>query len=184
MSDISEDEPVLEATIRIDNLPPEGRDLAISADESQRDALASLLEITAIERLDVKLNASRFRGGIRVLGRLTARIEQPCVVTLEPVHQEISEEIDRVFLPSPEATRPAGSQSEIFVDLEAEDPPDYFEGPDADLSGLVVETLALAIDPYPRASGASLEAVYIVEDDEDESPFSGLKALKDQGDKQ
>jgi uncharacterized metal-binding protein YceD (DUF177 family) len=184
VSNISADKPVLDATIRIDNLPPEGRELTISADESQREALASLLEITAVERLDVTLNASRFRGGIRVLGQLTARIEQPCVVTLEPVYQDISEPVDRVFLPGPESTRPAGSQSEIFVDLEAEDPPDHFEGPDADLSGLIVETLALAIDPYPRAPGASLDALEVEEDDEDESPFSSLKALKDKGDKQ
>ncbi len=31
--------------------------------------------------------------------------------------------------------------------------PDHFEGNEADLTDLIVETLALAIDPYPREPG-------------------------------
>jgi uncharacterized metal-binding protein YceD (DUF177 family) len=183
LSHDSTNAPILDATIRIDNLPPAGRELKIAADEAQRKALADLLEITAIERLDVTLTATTFRGGIRVLGRLQAQIEQPCVITLAPVHQAIDEPVDRVFLPEAEASRPASPNSEVFVDLDADDPPDHFSGPEADLSDLIVETLALATDPYPRAAGASIDALELAPDDEDESPFSSLKALKDNGDK-
>ena len=52
---------------------------------------------------------------------------------------------------------PAPASAEVFVDLEGDDMPDHFEGHEADLSDLIVETLALAIDPYPRAPDASLE---------------------------
>ncbi|MDB5560956.1 MAG: hypothetical protein JWN11_374 [Hyphomicrobiales bacterium] len=183
MSHDSTNAPIFDATIRIDNLPPAGRELKLAADATQRQALAELLEISAIERLDVTLNATTFRGGIRVLGRLRAVIEQPCVVTLVPVRQEIDEAVDRVFLPEADASRPAAASAEIFVDLDADDPPDHFSGPEADLSDLIIETLALAIDPYPRAPGASVDAPQMDKDDEIESPFSSLKALKDSGDK-
>ena len=43
--------------------------------------------------------------------------------------------------------------AEVFVDLEGEDLPDHFDGPEADLSEWLIETLALALDPYPRKPG-------------------------------
>jgi hypothetical protein len=65
------------------------------------------------------------------------------------------------------------------VDLEGEDLPDHFDGPEADLSDLVVETLALAVDPYPRRDGESLTDLGLADPaDEPESPFDKLKALK------
>ncbi len=78
-----------DASIRIDTMPPEGRDLYIAAASEERAALAEHLAITSIERLDVRLHAVRFKGGIRVTGRLEAEIVQPSVVSLEPVGQSI-----------------------------------------------------------------------------------------------
>ena len=104
-----------------------------------------------------KLHAVKFRGGIRVTGRLTATVTQPSVVTLEPVRQEIAEPIDRIFLPGGEKDFAGPANAEIFVDLEGEDVPDHFEGNEADLTDLIVETLALAVDLYPRAPGESLD---------------------------
>ncbi|GGF24755.1 metal-binding protein [Youhaiella tibetensis] len=176
-----QDESALDASIRIDHLPPEGRDLKLSANAEQRAALAERLTITSVEKLDVTLNAAPFRGGIRVLGRLIATIVQPCVVTFAPVTQDIDEPIDRVFLPGREKQHTPGA--EVFIDIEEEDAPDYFEGPEVDLTELIVETLSLAIDPYPRAPGASLADIPREPADEPESPFSSLKSLRDKGDK-
>jgi hypothetical protein len=56
--------------------------------------------------------------------------------------------------------------------------PDYFEGPAVDFTEFLIETLSLALNPYPRAEG--VEPVTIVEDDPDSgtSPFARLKELK------
>jgi uncharacterized metal-binding protein YceD (DUF177 family) len=183
MTAVPETPRIRDASIRLDSMPPTGRDLQLSVAEEERKEIAGVLGITEIQHLDVTLHAVKFRGGMRVTGRLTAAIVQPSVVTLEPVRQEIDEPIDRVFLPGGEKPHAATANAEIFVDLEGEDIPDHFEGPEADLSGLIIETLALAIDPYPRAEGESLDTLGLPRPDEDESPFASLKSLKKPGDK-
>jgi len=172
------DEERLEATIRIDTLPPEGREIHVVATEGQRAAIAETVGITAVEALEAHLKAARFRGGIRVTGRLRARIEQPCVVSLVPVHQDIDEDVDRVYLPETGGDPSHEAGTDILVDIEGEDVPDHFDGREADLADMLVETLALAIDPYPHAPGATLETEGDPIDREEESPFAALRKLK------
>lgn len=167
-----------DASIRLDSMPVTGRDVDVSPSADERAAVAEQLGLTSIDRLDVRLHAVRFRGGIRVTGRLTARVTQPSVVTLEPLTQEIAEPIDRIFLPGGEKDYAGPANAEIFVDLEGEDMPDHFEGNEADLSDLIVETLALSVDLYPREPDASLEDAGFKPDVEATSPFAALKALK------
>jgi len=56
--------------------------------------------------------------------------------------------------------------------------PDHFEGNEADLTDLIVETVALAADPYPRAAGESLDDLGLKPDLGEDHPFAALKALK------
>jgi hypothetical protein len=174
---------IADAGIRLDSMPTTGRDLVLDVGAADRLHVADQLGITAVERLQVNLHAVRFKGGIRVTGRLVATAVQPSVVSLEPVTQEISEPIDRIFLPGGEKQYAGPADAEIFVDLEGEDVPDHFEGNEADLSDLIVETLALALDPYPRLPGESIGELGDEGDTESDLPFAGLKVLKDTGDK-
>lgn len=174
---------IANASIRLDSMPTQGRDLTLRVEPADRLAVADQLGITAVEKLEVKLHAVRFKGGIRVTGRLVATTVQPSVMSLEPVTQEIAEPIERVFLPGGEKAYAGPADAEIFVDLEGEDVPDHFEGNEADLSDLIVETLALAIDPYPRLPGESLGALGDGGDTESDLPFAGLKILKTPEDK-
>jgi hypothetical protein len=167
-----------DATVRLDSMPVAGRDVDVSPSEEERAAIAAQLEISAVTQLEVKLHAVRFRGGIRVTGRLTAEVSQPSVVTTEPVIQQIAEPIDRIFLPGGEKDYAGPANAEIFVDLEGDDVPDHFEGNEADLTDLIIETLALAVDLYPREPGASLEDTGFKPDPDAGSPFDVLKALK------
>jgi uncharacterized metal-binding protein YceD (DUF177 family) len=168
-----------DATIRLDAMPAEGRDLALDVGEAERAAVAERLDVSAVERLSVKLHADKFRGGMRVHGRLNATIVQPSVISLEPVTQEIEEPIDRIFLPRGEKPFAGAAEAEIFVDLEGDDIPDHFDGTEADLSDLIIESLSLAIDPYPHAPGETVGQLDVIDEDtESSSPFSSLKALK------
>jgi hypothetical protein len=172
-------EPLLDARFRIDNIPPEGREIEVKATEAQRAAIADRLDISALDKLEAKLRLTRFRGGLRIEGRLEAITEQPCVVTFEPVKQAMDEEVERVFLPASEQPAVSVTHPEVYIDLEADELPDYFEGHEVDLSEALVETVALALDPYPRAEGVTVEDLGLGEDEADESPFSSLKSLID-----
>ena len=176
-------EPILDAVIRIDRLPTSGRDVEVTPDAAALLAMAEILKISAVERFHATLTAVPLRGGIRVQGNLTARIVQASVVTFEPVSQDIDEPVDRVFLPGTEKPRNPAPGAEIFVDLDDDDFPDHIDGPEVDLSALLLETLALAIDPYPRLPGENLATLGIDGPELEEGPFARLKALKTPSDK-
>lgn len=167
-----------DATIRLDSMPVTGRDIEVSPGADERAAIAAQIGVTSVDSLAVRLHAVRFRGGMRVTGRLTASVTQPSVLTLEPFAQDIAEPIDRIFLPGGEKQYAGPAHAEIFVDLEGDDVPDHFEGNEADLSDLIVETLALAVDLYPREADVSLEDTGFKPDVDTTSPFDALKALK------
>lgn len=174
---MSAEAPLFDAIVRIDRLPAAGRELTVSLDEPTRAALAEVLKISAIDRFEATLTVAPLRGGIRALGRLVADIVQASVITFEPVAQHVDEPIDRVFLPEAQAHKPTPG-SEIFIDLEDDDFPDHIDGPEVDLSALLIETLALAIDPYPRAPGESLDSLGIDVGGGPVSPFAALEKLK------
>lgn len=174
---MTRDAPLFDAVVRIDRLPAGGRSLDVSLDEAKRAEVAEALKLSAVDRFEASLTVVPLRGGLRAQGRLVADIVQPSVVTFEPVEQHIDEAVDRVFLPETQAHKPTPG-SEVFIDLEDEDFPDHIDGPEVDLSALLVETLALAIDPYPRRPGESLEALGIGADDKPEGPFAALGKLK------
>lgn len=167
-----------DAGVRIDAIPAAGRDIDVVLSAEERAAAAAQLGVSSLDRLEVKLHAVKFRGGIRVTGRLTAGVTQPSVVSLEPLQQNISEPIDRIFLPGGEKSYAGPADAEVFVNLEGEDLPDHFEGAEADLSDLIIETLALAIDLYPRSASETLE-VPADPEGENDSPFAALRALKE-----
>jgi uncharacterized metal-binding protein YceD (DUF177 family) len=169
--------PLFDAIVRIDRLPATGRDLDVSLDEATRATVAETLQLSALERFDAKLIVAPFRGGIRAQGRLRARVVQPSVVTFEPVTQDIDEPVDRIFLPDAHLSRPTPGQ-EVFIDLEDEDFPDHIDGPEVDLSALLIEVLALAIDPYPRLAGESVDELGLNRDGEASGPFADLAKLK------
>lgn len=167
----------LDALVRVDKIPAAGREVTIETDAAQRDLIAERLKVSEVLDFSAHLTATRFRGGIRAQGRVSGTIVQPCVVTGDPVTQQIDEPIDRIFLPGQDAASEATAGAEIFVNLEDDDLPDYFEGEDIDLADLVLEIFALAIDLYPRKPGA--EVLETLGDDPAElSPFAALKALK------
>ena len=131
-------------------LVPHVREIAASDDE--RTALAARLGLPSLDKLAAQLSWRRQPGGIICLeGELEAVVTQSCVVTLEPVTAELKERFVRHF-----ARRPPAAEGEVVIDPEADDPPEPLGDGVVDLGEIVVEQLAIALDPYPRSAGAGL----------------------------
>jgi uncharacterized metal-binding protein YceD (DUF177 family) len=136
------------------------------------DALGmlSLSDVKAAYRID------RLAGGAyRLHGRVMARGEQPCVVSLEPVAADLDEPFDVEFWPDlPEAE--GGEDKSILDERDVE----RLEGGTIPVGRIVFETLSAALDPYPRKQGAEFSWADKVEaSPEKVSPFAALAKLKD-----
>lgn len=167
----------LDARVRVDKIPAAGREVTIETDAAQRELIAERLKVSEVPAFSAHLLATRFRGGIRAKGKVVGTVVQPCVVSGDPVTQQIDEPIDRIFLPGQDAASEATAGAEIFVNLEDDDLPDYFEGDEIDLADLVLEIFALAIDLYPRKLGVEVPAI-LGDGPAQLSPFAALKVLK------
>jgi hypothetical protein len=146
----------------------------LAADETTRRAIARLLKLVALDRLEADLDVSGWFDGARIDGRWWADIVQTCGVSLEDFPTSLSGEFTVHAVPrgSPHATEP---QEEVEIDLDADDPPDVLETDELDLGAYVVEHLALEIDPFPRRPGAVFEAPA---PEAEASPFAALLKLK------
>lgn len=173
--------------VNVATLPGSGYPLTLRPNLREREALANAAGVTALPSLEADLLFKRWRrDGVEVTGELRARAEQPCVVTLEPVFQDIAEPVRATFLPERSALAvPVHRQDrEIVLDPEGDDPPETFEGDSIDVWPFVLEMLVLALDPFPRAPGAELpqkdENPPEEPENARESPFAVLRALKQQ----
>jgi uncharacterized metal-binding protein YceD (DUF177 family) len=105
---------------------------------------------------------------------LRGAVVQACVATGEPVPETIEERFALRFLP--EGT-PEGDELELSPE---ECDTMFFEGSAIDLGEAAAETLALALDPFPRAPNADaiLREAGVLREDEVQ-PYSAFAALKD-----
>lgn len=155
---------------------------SIEASPSEREAVAGRLELLAVERLAAKLTVKAVGSRLfRVQGTWEAEVSQACVVTLAPVADSLSGDIEASFEAADEraAERRGG---DVLIDPEGADPAEPLPQEGIDFGELVVQELAVALDPYPRAPGAEIPAEYRPPEVEEENgPFAALKVLK--GDK-
>ena len=157
--------------IRINEVAEDGRAVAISADAAVRTAAAKAAGVDAVTRLEATFDLHhRGRDGLHVTGTVAAAVRQTCVVTLEPVENELSEAVDLVF--SPTAPQSAGET----VGIAERDGPERLANGVVDLGVVAIEFLILAIDPYPRKPGAVFQAP--ASGDPEAKPFAALETLK------
>ena len=167
------------APVAVAQIPEIGLSRELVADQATRETMAriaSLREIfSARATFDVKPESG---GKVHVMGKLNARIGQTCVVTLDPIENEIEEVIDLMFAPSDQIVERADrDDQEGESGIEVEDQLEPIENGVIDLGRLATDILYLAIDPYPRKPGAVFEP-QITADDPKDHPFAALKALK------
>jgi uncharacterized protein DUF177 involved in 23S rRNA accumulation len=162
--------------IRLDEIGETGRQVELEASEAVRAALARPAGVDAIERLVARLDLTRRgRDRLRVSGVVSGTVRQRCVVTLDPIVNEVDEAIDLTFAPPRE---PVGQPGEIDPDAtsSAEDVEPLL-GNAVDLGLLATEFFILGIDPYPRKPDAAFDAPKAAAE-LGSHPFAGLAALQ------
>lgn len=166
-------------------IPDTGLHRRLEASVAERQAMAELAGVREVLSAEADLDVVPKSGGrIQITGLVRARIGQICVVTLDPIENEIEEEVDLIFAPEAEVRKMADLIEEGQDDEtppEVIDPPEAIVGGIIDLGRIATDALFLAIDPYPRKEGVVFEAEVTALDPEDH-PFAALKVL--QGKKQ
>jgi hypothetical protein len=109
---------------------------------------------------------------------VTAHVGQVCVVSLDPIENDVIEDIDLLFVPESQVPALADTvEDDDEAGHEVPDPPEPIVNGVIDLGRLATDALFLGLDPYPRKPDAVFERPSIADDPEDH-PFAALKALK------
>ncbi len=159
---------------KIDTIGEREKPVAIEADAVERAALAERFGLLSIDRLQVDLIVRRDAAGILVTGKVRSAVVQPCSVTGEPVPAAIDEPVALRFV-EPAAH---GADDEIELSGDTLDTIEI-EGGAIDLGEAAAETMALALDPFPRSpnAAAALKKAGVISEEE-AGPFGALAGLK------
>ena len=153
----------------------DGDRLDLSADAEECAAIAGRLGLLSLDRLEAHAVLSRDGQKVQATGRLKAALAQACVATGDSVPAHVDAPFELLFLPEPKV----GSADEEFELGENDLDTMFHDGAAIDLGSAIADSLALALDPYPRspsAEAALKEAGVLSE--EDAGPFAALAALK------
>lgn len=111
------------------------------------------LDLLSCSAIDADLMVKPLAGGrYQVTGRARAKLEQACVISLDPIASDLDEPIDVEFRAADDMPDPGGA-----VLLDEADEIEPIESGILDLGKLVYDYLASAVDPYPRKPGAVLD---------------------------
>jgi uncharacterized metal-binding protein YceD (DUF177 family) len=168
--------------IVVEQIPDTGLHRAFEASDAVRAAMADLADLREIGSASASFDLNLKSGGrVHVTGQVRARIGQTCVVTLDPIENEIDEAIDLMFAPSEQIpSLSALVEQTAESDEEIPDPPEPIVNGMIDLGRLATDALLLAVDPYPRKADAVFEPPKETIDPDDH-PFAALKALQSDG---
>lgn len=167
--------PEFSRTERVDGVGERERVVELSAKPDERAALAKRFDLLSVDRLEARFALRREAAGVTARGRVLAEVVQACSVTGEPVPARVDEAAELLFVP--ELDGRGADEVELSADALDVVP---FEGGRIDLGEAAAETMALALDPFPRspaAAGALREAGVLSE--EDARPAGKLAGLGD-----
>ena len=150
----------------LDRIGPSGVTVTVEASPAELEAIARRLMLPAVTQLHCTFQVRRIAAGIFAAdGVLEAVAEQVCVLSLDRFTQPIQEAFTIHFVP-------AGEEDDE-PEPDAVDQIPYDSGA-VDLGEAAIEQLALALDPYPRKPGATLEC----SPDTEAGAFGALAHLK------
>ncbi len=153
--------------LRLGQVPAGGRDLVVEAGPEECLALAQRYGIAAVRRLRAVLHLMpEADGPVMVRGHLKALVVQHCVVSMEPVVEEVEAPVALRLLPPGRAA--TDTPDDTVDEIES-------QSGLVDLGELLAEEVSLALNPYPRHPDAVLPAAA---SDPEETAFGALAALQ------
>jgi uncharacterized metal-binding protein YceD (DUF177 family) len=161
---------------RLDQIGAGETGVEIEATPEECAALAKRFDLVAIDRLAARFSLRRDAHGILATGHLTSAVTQSCGVTGDPLPAKIEEDFAIRFLPEP-----GEGETHDEVELSEEELDTvFYSGSTLDLGETAAETLALALDPFPRSPGAAemLKQAGVISEEE-AAPLGALAGLKD-----
>ena len=160
---------------RLDQIGAAESAVAIAASPEERAALARRFDLVAIDSLTARFALRRDAAGVLAHGHLSAAVTQACSITGDPLPATVEQDFAIRFLPEP-----GEGEAQDEVELAEEDLDTvFYAGSALDLGEAAAETLALALDPFPRGPRAAevlREAGVLSEEDEAAAPLSPLAA--------
>ncbi len=156
-------------------IPDRGLARERAASEAEREDIARALKLISLDKLVANYRITSISGGAwRLAGRITADVAQSCIVSLDPVPAHLEESFDVEFWQDARADESGGDLSVLQgPDIEP------LDGNDIPTGRIVFETLAAALDPYPRKENASFDWTEpVVSNEKKTSPFAVLARLK------
>jgi uncharacterized metal-binding protein YceD (DUF177 family) len=164
--------------VAVAEIPEIGLHREIEASPGELRSMAEVAGLREIASANAALDVTPMGGGrFHVGGRVRARVGQTCVVTLDPIENDIDEPVDLVFAPPEQIPDLAELVDDANEEIETPDPPEPIVDGIVDLGRLTTDALFLAIDPYPRRKDAVFEPL-VEPADPDAHPFAALKALQ------
>lgn len=158
---------------RADTIGEREREVAISAGADECAALARRFGLVAIDRLEARFSLRREAGSVVATGRVAADVTQACSITDEPLAVAVDEPVALRFVEGVDGGEDVELSEDALDTIAIEDGT-------VDLGEAAAETMALALDPFPRgpnAAAALREAGVIGEDEVTPlGAFAGLKA--------
>lgn len=159
-----------------------GKAVALSADADARAAIARRLGLMALDRFTLEAEVRGIAGGAAAKGQIKAKVVQACAATGLPVPATITESFDLRFLRDVLPGAPVEEEEVEITTEECDILP--LEGEALDLGEAAVQTLSLALDPFPRHPGANrILAEKGVLNEAQAGPFAALAALHDKPEK-
>jgi hypothetical protein len=159
----------------VEDIPEAGLAVERAASQQEREAIARTLEVLSCRSLMARYTVlPKGRGNVQVSGTVEAEVEQSCVVTLEPLLNRVADSFSADFWPETDMPEPGSGA----VDMH--DAPDLepIVAGRIEIGRVVFETLAGAIDLFPRKPGVAFEPPEGGDADRPESPFAALAKMK------
>lgn len=178
--------PPFSRLVDVRALPAPGVEMTIEANEAERAAVAQLLGALAVARLEGVYRLKPGSGGqVMATGTARAALTRACVLTLDPLDENVDEQVEVVFAPEPEKSAAhraltagrGGREEEVdLAALSSVDPPDPIVDGKVDLGALTTEFVSLGLCPYPHKPGAHFQGGDAEPDAE--NPFAALGGLR------
>ncbi|WP_438996314.1 DUF177 domain-containing protein [Candidatus Puniceispirillum sp.] len=159
----------LSAELAADTIKPDATyRCKVIPSKDEIDMLLARFEYIAVNDLVAELQIRKVaRDCWDIQGRLTADVVQSCVVTGKPLPESVDFTLEERYV------RLVDDTTSVEVDLDGVEP---LKNGFIDLGEMVIQSLALAVTAWPRATDA---AEYTEPDSvKSDHPFAGLSAIK------